>query len=56
LDTAEIIKVLNLCKDAPKLKDLMEAFSWLDRTKFRKKYLNPLIGEGLLAMTIPDKP
>ncbi len=34
----------------------MEAFSWSDRTKFRKKYLNPLIGEGLLEMTIPDKP
>jgi ATP-dependent DNA helicase RecG len=56
LEPGEIMKVLNLCKSAPKLTDLMEAFSWSDRTKFRKKYLNPLIGEGLLEMTIPDKP
>ena len=56
LEPAEILKVLNLCKDTPKSTDLMEAFSWSDRTKFRKKYLNPLIGEGLLEMTIPDKP
>ena len=56
LEPGEIMKVLNLCKSAPKLTDLMEAFSWSDRTKFRNKYLNPLIGEGLLEMTIPDKP
>jgi ATP-dependent DNA helicase RecG len=27
-----------------------------DRTKFRRKYINPLVKEGLLAMTVPDKP
>ena len=27
-----------------------------NRTKFRNKYINPLISEGLLAMTVPDKP
>jgi ATP-dependent DNA helicase RecG len=27
-----------------------------DRTKFRNQVLNPLLGEGLLEMTIPDKP
>ena len=56
LEPADILKVLNLCKDAPKLTDHMEAFFWSDRTKFRKKYLNPLIGEELLEMTIPNKP
>lgn len=56
LEPEEIMKVLNLCKSAPKLTDLMEAFSWSDRTKFRNKYLNPLIKEGLLEMTIPEKP
>ena len=25
-------------------------------TKFREKYLNPLIGIGVIKMTIPDKP
>jgi len=37
LEPAEILKVLNLCKDTPKLKDLMEAFSWSDRTKLTKR-------------------
>jgi len=27
-----------------------------DRTKFRNQVLNPLLEEGLLLMTIPDKP
>jgi ATP-dependent DNA helicase RecG len=56
VEPTEIFKVLNLCKDAPKLTELMEVFSWSDRTKFRNKYLNPLIKEGFIEMTIPDKP
>lgn len=27
-----------------------------DRTKFRKKYIYPLLDAGILQMTIPDKP
>jgi ATP-dependent DNA helicase RecG len=27
-----------------------------DRTKFRNQVLNPLLRDGLLEMTIPDKP
>ena len=34
----------------------MKIFEWKDRTKFRKKFITPLITDGLLQMTIPDKP
>lgn len=27
-----------------------------DRTKFRKKYINPLLAEGILEMTNPENP
>lgn len=34
----------------------MAVLTRTNRTKFRNKYLNFLIGEGLLEMTVPDKP
>jgi hypothetical protein len=36
--------------------ELMELFKWQNRTKFRTKYIKPLINVGWLTMTIPDKP
>ena len=35
----------------------MLAFMGLsDRTKFRRKYIRPLLEAGILELTIPDKP
>lgn len=34
----------------------MELFNWSNRTKFRNKYIVPLLNIGVLEMTIPDKP
>ena len=36
--------------------DIMKKFQRKDRTKFRKKFINPLLNEELIRMTIPDKP
>lgn len=36
--------------------ELMTIAKRTDRTKFRHQVLNPLIADGLLEMTIPDKP
>ncbi len=55
-DKDDILKILSLCHTPQGITDLMTALSWTNRTKFRNKYLNPLIGEGLIEMTIPDKP
>jgi len=34
----------------------MSLFDWRDRTKFRNKYINPLLKANILEMTVPDKP
>jgi ATP-dependent DNA helicase RecG len=34
----------------------MELVHWRDRTKFRKRYINPLIELNILKRTVPDKP
>ncbi len=34
----------------------MQVFNWSNRTKFRHKFINPLLVLELLQMTIPDKP
>lgn len=54
--TPEIIMLLRLCQQPKALVELMTALSLKNRTKFRQKYLNPLMEQGLLQMTIPDKP
>jgi len=35
---------------------LQEAFELQDRKSFRERYLKPALAEGLIEMTIPDKP
>jgi len=48
--------ILHLCK-APKTRDEMQTFVKIkDREHFRKEVLNPLLDDGLLELTIPDKP
>jgi putative transcriptional regulator len=36
--------------------ELQEKLNLSDREYFRKNYLKPAIEEGLVALTIPDKP
>ena len=35
---------------------MLSYMSYSDRTKFRKKYIYPLLDAGVIQMTIPDKP
>ena len=50
------VEILSLAQTEKALLDLMKITGRTDRTKFRNQVLNPLLGEGLLEMTIPDKP
>ncbi|MBS0350555.1 MAG: putative DNA binding domain-containing protein [Proteobacteria bacterium] len=54
--TSEATLILQMCQQPKTLVELMSALYLKNRTKFRQKYLNPLIEQKLLQMTIPDKP
>jgi ATP-dependent DNA helicase RecG len=50
------VTVLSKCLESQAITDLMTVAGRSDRTKFRDQVLNPLLEEGLVEMTIPDKP
>jgi predicted HTH transcriptional regulator/predicted transcriptional regulator len=53
----EMVKsLLQSCLSAQPITALMAQFNWSDRSKFKKKFINPLIVINLLSMSIPDKP
>jgi ATP-dependent DNA helicase RecG len=39
-----------------KIAEIQATFGYTNRTKFRRRYLEPLLNEGFLEMTIPEKP
>jgi len=49
-------KILEMCLNDSNIVYLMSIDGRTDRTKFRNQVLNPLIADGLIEMTIPDKP
>jgi hypothetical protein len=50
------VEILEKCREETLLVHLMAIAERADRTKFRHQVLNPLLAEGLIEMTIPDKP
>jgi predicted HTH transcriptional regulator len=50
------VEILGKCRDETPLTDLLAIAGRSDRTKFRDQVLKPLLVEGLIEMTIPDKP
>jgi len=50
------VAILLKCLIANRITELMNMTGRTDRTKFRNQVLNPLLQEGLLEMTIPEKP
>lgn len=56
LSQQEIYQIKDFCSEPKSLTEIMELFNWSNRTKFRNKYIVPLLNIGVLEMTIPDKP
>lgn len=48
--------LLEYCKEPRDRDEMMKFLGIKHRTTFRSDYLNPLLYEGKIAMTIPDKP
>lgn len=56
LSQYQVKTLLKFCKEERSITDIMEIFKWKDRTKFRRKFIIPLLKERLIEMTIPNKP
>ncbi len=48
--------ILDFCKEEKSLEEIAQLFNISDKYFFKKQYLNPLIQQHKLSMTIPDKP
>ncbi|MCH7612527.1 MAG: hypothetical protein IIB45_04130 [Candidatus Marinimicrobia bacterium] len=49
-------RILEFCKTPKTRKEIQKYLGFKSRDYFRKEILNPLVNEGLLTPTIPDKP
>ncbi|MBI4398404.1 MAG: putative DNA binding domain-containing protein [Candidatus Omnitrophica bacterium] len=56
LSSDDIQKILIFCNTPKKLVEIMGEMNLSSRTKFRKKYINPLLQKKLLEMSNPQKP
>ena len=50
------IMILEFCREPKQVGEIREKLGYTNRTKFRQRYMVPLLSEGLLEMTIPGKP
>ena len=50
----QVEKLLDFCSGPRYMKEIMSELGWKDRTKFRKKYINPLLETGIIYMTDPE--
>jgi len=56
VEPERIEKILTFCHTARTRDEIQQELGLNDREYFRKEILQPLIAEGLLEMTNPDKP
>ena len=49
-------KIAEICQEPKSLQEIMDSLGYKDKTKFRNKYIKPLLEQGLLSYTVPEKP
>ena len=52
----EQVEILHKCLEPRSLKELIASAGRSNRTKFRDRFIRPLLDDGWLAMTYPDQP
>ena len=48
--------IIDFCREPKSVMEIMDNFKFKSRTSFKRNYLQKLLAEGTLKMTIPDKP
>ncbi|CCY53167.1 predicted transcriptional regulator containing an HTH domain and an uncharacterized domain shared with the mammalian protein Schlafen [Coprococcus sp. CAG:782] len=48
--------IADFCREPKSVQEIMDEFELDSRTSFRRKYLTPMLKNGVLKMTIPEKP
>ena len=56
LDIEDVDKLLIFCEEVRTIAEMLSYMCYSDRTKFRKKYIYPLLDAEIIQMTIPEKP
>ena len=51
-----IDKLIVFCSEARSFSEMLAFMDLTDRTKFRRKYIHPLLEAGILEQTMPEKP
>lgn len=52
----DVMKLLSFCQTPKFFSEIIQEIGWSDRTKFRRKFLHPLLEKNMLMMTIPGRP
>ncbi|NCT57496.1 MAG: hypothetical protein GW760_07320 [Legionella sp.] len=52
----EMINLIEFCKEQRAFQAMLEYMGWKDRTKFRRRFISPLLEKGIIERTIPEKP
>ena len=52
----EVVKLFIALQEPKSMTELKELYQWSNTTKFKAKYVSPLIEAQFVCMTLPDKP
>ncbi len=52
----EMLQLIKFCSKPRPFQEMLKHLGWLDRTKFRRRYITPLLDKGMIRRTIPEKP